>query len=66
MSRCRWNISPLTVRRTLNSVQAAGLVVERIEFEPDGRLIITPARPIEHRPVDVVERQHIASQVGGG
>jgi hypothetical protein len=61
MSRGRWKISPFTVRRTLHSVQAAGLVVERIEFEPDGRL-----RPIGNQPDDVVERQHIASQVGGG
>jgi hypothetical protein len=59
MSKGPWknSLRPTVVRRLLNIIQSSGLAVDRIEYAPDGRLVIVPrdatsASTIEARPTD--------------
>jgi hypothetical protein len=42
MSKGRWKITASTARRLLQTLQAAGLAVDRIEAKPDGTLVFVP------------------------
>ena len=57
MSKGPWKVRPTVVRRLLHIIQTAGLAVDRIEYAPDGRLVIVPrdatnASTIEAHPTD--------------
>ena len=54
MSKGPWRHRPTVARRFIHIVQSAGLHIERIEFTPDGRLVIMPkdATTIEAHPTD--------------